>query len=178
MRRKNRKWVAAAAALYLFVMWSAYRWSVHQRPPYGPLLDHIQEEEMRKFKALQAAEAADVAKAQEPTGQSRLEATAPAFLAARYDKTHVVFMLVTETEARFSSSPLSRVSGKPTKIEASPKPSAPLAGMQELWEPDSHSLHFFPEIIQQTQPGDRWMLEVSPDTTVPVVIERPVVAPT
>jgi len=28
MRRKNRKWVVMAAAVYLLVMWSAYRWAI------------------------------------------------------------------------------------------------------------------------------------------------------
>ena len=87
-------------------------------------------------------------------------------------------MVVAETEARFTNSPTSRLSGTPTKVGAPPKPFASLAGLQELWEPDSHALHFFPEIIQKTQPGDRWMLEVSPDSTIPVEIERVVVAPT
>jgi hypothetical protein len=178
MRRKNRKWVAAAAGLYVFVMWSAYRWSVRQQPADGPILEKIQAREMRKFKERRAAEAAELAKNPQATGQSRLEASAPAFFAARYDKTHVVFMVVAETEARFSTSPMSRLSGTPTKIAAPAKPSAPLGGLQELWEPDSQALHFFPEIIQKAQPGDRWMLELSPDSTVPVVIERVVVAPT
>src|SRR6266568_370796 len=41
MRRKNRKWVATAVALYLFVMWSAYRWGIAQRPTDGkPLRAH------------------------------------------------------------------------------------------------------------------------------------------
>jgi hypothetical protein len=179
MRRKNRKWVATAVVLYLFVMYSAYRWAVSERPTDGPILDHIQREEVRKFKERRAREAAALDQAQpQPTGQSRLEAAAPAFVAARYDQTHVVFMVVAETEARFSPFPLSRLLGTPTKIDAPSPPSAPLAGLQELWEPDSHALHFFPQIIQQTHPGDQWTLSLSPDSTIPVVIERPVVAPT
>src|SRR5437764_972872 len=48
MRRKNRKWVATAAALYFFVMWSAYRWGVAQRPTDGNIFEHIEREGLRK----------------------------------------------------------------------------------------------------------------------------------
>lgn len=178
MRRKNRKWVAVAAVVYLFVMWCAYRWAIGQRPADGNILDRIEREEVRKNREKRARQAAEVAKLQQPIGRSRLEAAEPAFFAARYDQTHVVFMVVAETEARFSNSPMSRLSGTPTKVAAPPKPFAPLGGLQELWEPDSHALHFFPEIIQQARTGDQWMLDVSPDSTVPVEIERVVVAPT
>jgi hypothetical protein len=178
MRRKNRKWVAIAVVLYLGVMYSAFRWSVAQRPKDGPILEHLQNEEVRKYKERRAAEAAALANPGPQPGQSRLEAASPAFFAARYDATHVVFMVVSETEARFPTAPGGRLSGTPTQVAAPPKPSAPLAGLDELWEPDSHALHFFPTIIQKTQPGDQWTLNVAPDSTVPVVIERAVVAPT
>jgi len=179
MRRKNRKWLAIAIVLYLGVMYSAFRWSLAQRPKDGPILEHIQSEDVRKFKERRAAEAAALAKtAPQPTGQSHLAVAAPSFFAARYDATHVVFMLVTETEARFHTSPGGRLSGAAAPIAKSPKPYAPLAGLDELWVPDSHDLHFFPEIIQKTHPGDSWTLSLSPDSTIPVVIERPVVAPT
>ncbi len=179
MRRKNRKWVATAIVLYLGVMYSAYRWSIAQRPPDGPILEHIQNEEVRKFKERRAAEAAAAAAAQaQSTPQSRLAAAPPAFLAARYDDSHVVFMLVTETEARFRTSPGGRLSGAAAPIPKPPKPHAPLADLDELWEPDTHDLHFFPEIIRKTHPGDQWTLSLSPDSTIPVMIERAVVAPT
>src|SRR5580698_1161290 len=48
MRRKNRKWVATGVALYLFVMWSAYRWGVAQRPTDGNMFEHIEREAKRK----------------------------------------------------------------------------------------------------------------------------------
>ena len=79
MRRKNRKWVAMAALAYLFVMWCAYRWAIGQRPADGNILDHIEREEVRKHRERGAREAAELAKAAQPTGQSRLEAAAPAF---------------------------------------------------------------------------------------------------
>jgi len=42
MRRKNRKWVAIAAGIYLLVMWSAYRWAIAQRPTDGNIFAHIE----------------------------------------------------------------------------------------------------------------------------------------
>lgn len=174
MRRKNRKWVAIAAGLYLFVMWSAYRWAIGQRIPEGNIFNKIEHEGIKRL----AEEKVKAAAAQpQPTGEPRLTAAGPAYVAARYDATHVVFMLTTQTESRFSNSPLIHSTGTPTKIPAPPHPNAPLAGMQELWEPDPQAAHFFPEIVQKTQPGDRWTLSLSPESTMPVVIDRLVVAP-
>jgi hypothetical protein len=176
MRRKNRKWVAIAVGLYLFVMWSAYRWSVGQRIPEGNIFVRIEHEGIRR----QAVERERAAKEQgaPPAGETRLSAAGPAFVAARYDATHVVFVVATDTESRFSNSPLNRSSGTPTRISAPAKPAAPLAGLDELWEPDSHSLHFFPEIVQKTRPGEQWNLSLSADTNIPVVIDRVVLVPT
>ena len=173
MRRKNRKWVAIAVALYLFVIWSAYRWGVAQRPTDGNLFEHIEREAKRK-NAEEAAKAAAVQP--KPTGESRLTAAGPAYVAARYDATHVVFMVAAETESRFAARP--QFGETPTKLPAPAKPAAPLAGFQELWQPDSQALHFFPEIVQKTQRGERWSLSVSPDSTIPVAIDRTVIAPT
>ena len=114
MRRKNRKWVATAVVLYLAVMWSAYRWGIAQRLPDGNIFDHIEREIKRKNAEASAKEAAAQPK---PTGESRLTAAGPAFVAARYDATHVVFMVSQGTESRFANSP--QFGGKPTKI-ASP----------------------------------------------------------
>src|SRR5579864_7300507 len=124
MRRKNRKWVAMAIAAYLFVMWSAYRWAIAQRPADGSILDHIEREAVRKRAEEHAKEAAA---GPQPTGESRLNAAGPAFVAARYDATHVVFMVVAETESRFAAS--SHFSSNPSKIPAPRKPYAPLAGL-------------------------------------------------
>ena len=177
MRRKNRKWLGTAVVLYLAVMWSAYRWGVAQRPVDGNIFDHIDREiKDREIERKNAEAAAKEAAAQlKPTGESRLSAAGPAFVAARYDSTHVVFMVSQETESRFAASP--QFGGKPTKIAASAKPGAPLAGLQELWEPDSQALHFFPEIVQKTRRGEHWTLGVSADSTIPVLIERTVIAP-
>lgn len=179
MRRKNRKWVLTAVAFYLLVIVLAYRWAVEQRPSDGPIFEHIQREEVRKLHERNAKEAQAQAQAQaQPTGESRLKAAGPAFVAARYDDTHVVFIVTADTESRFSPTPLIRLSATPTRIPAAPQPAAPLAGLDELYEPDSHSLHFFPEIVQKTHVGDQWSLNLSPDSSIPVVIERPVLAPT
>ena len=138
---------------------------------------HLQHEGVRRLAAERARQDAALAETEpKPTGESRFTAANPAYVAARYDETHVVFIVATDTEARFSSSPLIR-SGTHTRIAPALHPSAPLAGLQELWEPDSHSLHFFPKIIQITQPGDQWTLNVSPDLTIPVAIDRPIIAP-
>ncbi len=166
-----------AIAVYLFVMWSAYRWAISQRIPEGNIFVRIEREGIRR----QAEERARAAQEQPPpptTGETRLSAAGPAYVAARYDATRVVFMVATDTEARFSNSSLSRQSGTPTRISAPAKPAAPLAGLDELWEPDSHSLHLFPEIVQKTQPGDQWNLSLSAGSTIPVVIDRVVIAPT
>jgi hypothetical protein len=176
MRRKNRKWVAMVVAAYLFVMWSAYRWAIAQRIPEGNIFSKIEREGVKRL-AEERAKAA--AAAPQPTGELRLTAAGPAYVAARYDATHVVFMVAAETESRFSNSPLHiSSSGTPTRVPPPAKPSAPLAGLQELWQPDSQALHFFPELIQKTQPGEQWTLSLSPDVTIPVAIDRVVVAPT
>ena len=179
MRRKNRKWVAIAVGLYLLVIVSAARWSIMlRRPGEVSLFTKIEREGIKRLAEEKARAAeADAKSAPQPTGESRLTAAGPAYVAVRYDQTHVVFMVVTDTESRFSALPVFRGSGKPTKVPASPKPAAPLAGLQELYEPDSHALHFFPKIVQQAQPGDRWTLSVSPDSTIPVFIDRAVIAP-
>lgn len=177
MRRKNRKWVALAVALYLFIAWRAYRWGASQSLPDGNILVHLEREELRKQAAERAKKAAASAEPQpELTGASRLAAAGPAYVAVRYDKAHVVFLVASDTESRFSTSPLQ--SGELTRIPAPRHPSAPLAVLQELWEPDPRSLHFFPQIIQTTRPGEQWSLSLSPDTTIPVTIERVIVSPT
>ena len=172
MRRRNRKWVAIAVGLYLLILFSAARWSIHQRPSDGNIFTGIERNGIRRL-AEERAKAA--AAAPKPTGETRLNAAGPAFVAARYDQTHVVFMVSTDTESRFSTSRI-HFANTPTRISAPARSSAPLAGMQELYEPDAQSLHFLPKIVQETQPGERWTLSVSADTSVPVVIERPVIA--
>jgi len=174
MRRKNYKWVATAVGIYLFIMWSAYRWSIRQIPDDGPILAHIEKEAVRKGLEQRAEEARK--QIAPPTDEARLNAAGPAYVAARYDATHVVFMVTTDTESRFPVS-AHTPNGSPTRISAPARPAAPLAGLQELWEPDSQSLHFFPKIIQTTQPGDQWTMNLDPASTIAVAIERPVIAP-
>ncbi len=177
MRRKNRKWVATAVVLYLLVMWSAYRWGIAQRPAEGSIFHQIEHKASLRQLELHAQEKADrEAAILEQAREARFATSAPAYVAARYDATHVVFMVVEETESRFA--PTQHSASSASRIAASEKPAAPLAGLQELWEPDSQELHFFPEIVQKTQPGEQWMLNLSPDSTIPVVIDRTVIAPT
>jgi hypothetical protein len=182
MRPRHYKWIAAAAALYLFIMWSAYRWSIAQRPADGSLFEQINRKGYARLaeersKAAQAAQPQDQA-TPTPAAEARLNAAGPAYVAARYDATHVVFIVTDDTASRFSNSPLSRFASAPTKISAPARPVAPLAGLQELWEPDPRSLHFLPTIIQQTQPGDQWILSLTADQSIPVKIDRAVIVPT
>src|ERR1700686_2773983 len=58
MRRKNRKWVGIAAVIYLFVMWSAYRWAIAQRPTDGNIFDRIEREGIRRQAEEEAKDAA------------------------------------------------------------------------------------------------------------------------
>jgi hypothetical protein len=182
MRPRHYKWIAAGAALYLFIMWSGYRWSKTQWPTDGNLFEKMNRDGYARL-AKERAQAAQAVQPQDqltpaPAAEFRLNAAGPAYVAARYDATHVVFIVTNDTASRFSNSPLSRFASTPTKISAPAQPAAPLAGLEELWEPDPHSLHFLPTIIQQTQPGDQWMLSLAADQTIPVKIERPVIAPT
>src|ERR1700730_17371592 len=101
MRRKNRKWLAIAVGIYLLVMWSAYRWGVAQRPTDGTIFDRIERDGLRRLAEERAKAAAAEPK---PTGESRLNVSGPAFVAVRYDATHVVFMVAAETESRFATS--------------------------------------------------------------------------
>jgi len=180
MRPRHYKWLAAAAAVYLFLMWSAYRWSVAQRPTDGPLFDQINRKGYARLAAerAKATIAVEESPTPEPAAEVRLSAPGPAYIAARYDATHVVFIVTTDTETRFPSSPLRRGTDAPTKVAAPSQPSAPLAGLQELWQPDSHALHFFPTIIQQTKPGDEWTLSLNSGLTIPITIDHPIIAPT
>jgi len=177
MRRKYRKWMAIAVVFYALLLWSAWRWSISERESEGNIFNVIEHQGIHRL-ATERAEKEKTLPQPTPTGESRLKAAGPAFVAARYDATHVVFVVADDTESRFSTSPQIRLNGTPTRIAASTHPAAPLAGLQELWEPDSHSLHFFPKIVRTTQPGENWILSLTPDSTIPVVIDRVVIAPT
>jgi hypothetical protein len=178
MRRKNRKWVALAIGIYLLIMVSAYRWGATQHIPEGNIFVRMEHEGIRRQAEERARTVPEHAPTPPtPTAEVRLASAGPAYVAARYDATHIVFMVTSDAESRFPSSPLRRTSGTPTRIPAPSKTAAPLAGLDELYEPDSQSLHFFPAIVQKTQPGDRWLLSVSVDASIPVVIDRVVIAP-
>ncbi len=176
MQRENRKYVLLAVLAYLVIMVGAYRWSLQQVPTDGPLLAHIEREEVRKRKERQAAEAIAKAQAAPATAEARMSSAGVAYMAARYDATHVVF--VVSSESRFSPIRSSVLAGTPTRLPAPEKTYAALAGMQELWEPDPNSLRFFPKLFQTTKSGDSWTLSLSATSTIPVAIERPIIAPT
>lgn len=177
MRRRNRKWVAIGVVLYLFVIWSAFRWGSGLRVPEGNIFLKLEREGIRRQQEEQSKKAKQEAIPPTPTGEERLNAAGPAYVAVRYDDRHVAFMVVTDTESRFARSPLVASGAKPTQLPSPTKTYAPLAGMQELWEPDPQSLHFFPQVIQKTPIGEQWFLSILPGWTVPAMIERVVVAP-
>ena len=51
MRRKYRPYAAVGVGLYLFIMWSAFRWERSQHLPDGTIFDHIENERKKKFVA-------------------------------------------------------------------------------------------------------------------------------
>jgi len=184
MRRKYRPYVALGAGLYLFIMWSAFRWERSQHLPDGTIFDHIENERKKKFVEDQKEE--DQKKAQKKqlearpelaTAESRLNAS-PAFVAVRYDAYHVVFMVATDSESRFGQASHASQTRAPQKIAAPAQTSARLAGLEELWETDAGTSRRLPENVKDTAPGDEWTLSVSTDSTVPVTIARAVTAPT
>jgi hypothetical protein len=184
MRRKYRPYVALGAGLYLFIMWSAFHWERSQHLPDGTIFDHIENERKRKFVEDQKIE--DQKKEQKKqlearpelaTAESRLNA-GPAFIAVRYDADHVVFMVATDSEARFGQASHALQTQSPQKIAAPAQASAHLAGLEELWETDAETSRILPKSVKDTVPGDEWTLSVSADSTVPVTIARAVTAPT
>jgi hypothetical protein len=184
MRRKYRPYVALGAGLYLFIMWSAFRWERSQHLPDGTIFDHIENERKRKFvedqkeaqkKAAQKKQLE--ARPELATAEARLNAS-PAFVAVRYDADHVVFMVATDSESRFGQASHALQTQAPQKIAAPAQASAHLAGLEELWETDAGTSRRLPESVKDTAPGDEWTLSVSSDSTVPVTIARAVTAPT
>lgn len=184
MRRKYRPYAALGAGLYLFIMWSAFRWERSQHLPDGTIFDHIENERKRKFVEDQKEDQKKAAQKKQlearpelATAESRLNAS-PAFIAVRYDADHVVFMVATDSESRFGQASHALQTQSPQKIAAPAQASAHLAGLGELWETDAGTSRRLPESVKDTAPGDEWTLSVSADSTVPVTIARAVTAPT
>ncbi len=178
MRRKYRPYVALGAGLYLFIMWSAFRWERGQHLPDGTIFDHIENERKRKFVEHQKEDQKKQLEARpSASAESRINAS-PAFVAVRYDANHVVFMVATDSESRFGQASHALQTGAPQKIAAPAQSSAHLAGLEELWETDAGTSRSLPEGVKDTAPGDEWTLSVSSDSTVPVTIARSVTAPT
>jgi hypothetical protein len=180
MTRKNRRYVAIAAVVYLFILWSAFRWGSSQSLADGSIFNRIERDGIKRL-AEEKAQAALQQTPPSPTGEEHLMAAGPAYVAARYDATHVVFMVTSDSESRFSSSVTSvsnaiRNGGTPSKLAPPEKIYAPLAGLHELYVPDAQSLHFFPKIVQQAAPGDAWSLNLSGDAAMPVLIEKTAIA--
>ena len=172
MSRKAKPFVLIAAAVYLFILWSAFRWGKTQHLPDGSIFNHIENERRRKL-----AQNTPPDIPIEQTAESRLNQGTPAFVAARYDATHVVFMVANLIEPRFAESAAGHPSATLTKISAPDKPSAELAGMQELWEPESFAR--LPELVKAMSADEdkQWTLQVSPESAFPVTLGQPVIAP-
>jgi hypothetical protein len=182
MRRKYRPYAAVGVGLYLFVMWSAFRWERSQHLPDGTIFDHIENERKKKFVADQREDQKKDQKRQlearpSSDAESRLNAS-PAFVTVRYDADHVVFMVATDSESRFGQASHALQARAPQKIAAPAQASAHLAGLEELWETDAETSRILPKNVKDTLPGDEWTLSVSADSTVPVTIARAVTAPT
>ena len=172
MSRKTKSWVLIAAVLYLVVLWSAYRWGKSQRRPHGSVPDRIESDAKAKAAPPKSPEFP-----LPPTAESRLDGGGTAFIAARYDATRVAFLVTNGTERRFAEPGAGNGEATFHKIPAPEKPSAELAGMQELWEPESFAR--LPEVVKQMSGEDdkQWTLQVSPELTIPVALERPVIIP-
>ena len=80
MSRNSRRFAVIGGILYLFVMWSAYRWSKAQRYPDGNIFDHIENDRRRKL----AAEAKPEPEPQTSAAE-RLSVGGPVRIAVRYD---------------------------------------------------------------------------------------------
>jgi hypothetical protein len=178
MRRKYRPYVALGAGLYLFIMWSAFRWEHSQHLPDGTIFDHIENERKRKFVEDQKEEQKKQLATRPTSGAELRLNAAPAFIAVRYDADHIVFMVATDSESRFAQASHALQARAPQKIAAPAQASAHLAGLEELWETDAGTSPRLPESVKDTVPGDEWTLSVSADSTVPVTIARAVTAPT
>jgi hypothetical protein len=51
MQCKYRPYVAIAVAVYIGIVWSAYRWSINQRLPDGSIFDHIENERKKSWRS-------------------------------------------------------------------------------------------------------------------------------
>src|SRR5947209_197945 len=102
MTRKAKPFVLIAAAVYIFILWSAFRWGSSQRYPEGSIFAHRAAEARKRL----AEEAARQSPPERPksTAVTRFEAAPPAYVAARYDESHVVFLVMPHAEPRFPES--------------------------------------------------------------------------
>ena len=174
MTRNAKRFVIIGVALYLFVLWSAFRWGSSLRYPEGSIFAHRAAELRKRL----AAEAANQPPPEPPksTAVTRFEGAGPAYVAARYDDTHVVFLIAPDAEPRFSKAGHGISLGTLIKLIPPAKPSAELMGLQELWEPDSQSRVRLPPSVQSVPIGEPWMLDVSPGFNLTVYVKSPVIA--
>src|SRR5215472_15255903 len=99
MSRKAKPFVVIAAALYLFILWSAFHWEKSQHLPDGSIFDHIENERRRKL-------------AQNTSRDVPIQPTA----ASRYDATHLAFMVANLIEPCYAEPAAGHPSATLTKI--------------------------------------------------------------
>jgi hypothetical protein len=168
MRRKYWPFVFLAVALYMTVVWSAYQWGASQRLPDGSIFEHLANQSRERA----LASAPTGSPPLPPTPDSRFHDAGPAFVAIRQGTSHVVF-IVDQTSLVFG-----RHSGHPQRIAVSATPAAELAGLRELWGPTPEVFDSLPGMVKNTPVGQPWVLELSPDSSIPVTIDRAVLADT
>jgi hypothetical protein len=167
MRRKYWPYIFLAVALYVTVVWSAYQWGASQRLPDGSIFEHLANESREK-----ALSSATIGSPRPATADSRVRDAGPAFVAVRQGTNQVVFM-VDQTSLVFG-----RHSGHPQRVAFSATPAAELAGLRELWGPTPEVSESLPGMVKNTPVGQPWVLQLSPDSSIPVTIDRPVLADT
>jgi hypothetical protein len=167
MRRKYWPYIFLAVVLYGTLVWSAYQWGASQRLPDGSIFEHLANESREK-----ALSSATTGPPPPPTADSRFRDAGPAFVAIRQGTSQVVFM-IDQTSLVFG-----RHSGHPQRIAVSATPAAELAGLRELWGPTPEVLDSLPGMVKNTPVGQPWVLQLSPDSSIPVRIDRAVLADT
>jgi len=125
--------------LYLILMWSAYRWAIRQREPEGNIFARIEHEGIRRL-----AEERRRRRRSAPTFRLPLipAERSCVVVAARYDRTHVVFVVAAD---RSRDSRLGRSTTFRNSPPGSPRRHSLLRRwlrLQELYEPDSISASF------------------------------------
>src|SRR5579872_549158 len=101
------------------------------------------------------------------SGSAANAAQHPFFVALRYDKTRVLFLVDQLNDDTLPGGGL-------TQSLRTLDPAVAKLGVGRLWEPDEGLLQSYQELYSLAQTGDEWNLQVSANIHVPVVIQKPV----